>query len=147
MRPSLAFHDTAANVIVVAAPDLLYLEDGGWVWREVKTSEKPLRSTADLFRVFPQLALATVLLAENALGGNPERARVELEVLTPAAADLLYMDPGDPDDVARARQEVLRLAGPWHGDRAARGPGKRCGNCPVSRWCPEGRSVQAGTAA
>jgi hypothetical protein len=148
VEPSLAFHDTAANVIVVAAPDLLYLDDGGWVWREVKTSEKPLRSTADLFRVFPQLALATVLLAENALGGNPERARVELEVLTPAAADLLYMDPGDPDDVARARQEVLRLAGPWHGDRAAPArPGKQCGNCPVSRWCPEGRSVQAGAAA
>ena len=149
VEPTLAFHDTAANVIVVAAPDLLYQEDGGWVWHEVKTSEKPLRSTADLFRVFEQLALATVLLAENALGGNPERARVELEVLTPDGADLLYIDPGDPDEVARARQELRRLAEPWHGDRTSQArPGKQCGDCPVSRWCPEGRSTaRAGAAA
>ncbi len=149
VEPVLAFHDTAANVIVVGAPDLLYQEDRGWVWREVKTREKPLRSTADLFVDFPQLALATVLLAENALEGDPERARVELEILTPDGSDLLYIDPCDPDEVARARQEMLRLAGPWHGDRTSpTRPGEQCGECPVSRWCPEGGgTVQDGAAA
>lgn len=149
VEPVLAFHDTAANVIVVGAPDLLYQEDGGWVWREVKTREKPLRSTADLFADFPQLALATVLLAEIALEGDPERARVELEILTPDGSDLLYIDPCDPDEVARARQEMLRLTEPWHSDRTSPArPGEQCGECPVSRWCPEGGgAVQDGAAA
>ena len=138
LEPTLAFHDTDANVIVIAKPDLLYQEDGAWVWREIKTRQRPLRSTADLFRDFPQLALATVLMAENALGGKPAGTRIELELLTPDSGDVLLIDPSDPAEVATARTAVHELAAPWHSDKtAAARPGKHCQYCPVSRWCPD----------
>ena len=43
VEPPLVVHDTAANVIVIARADLLYLEDGAWVWREIKTRARPPR--------------------------------------------------------------------------------------------------------
>jgi hypothetical protein len=144
LEPKLAFHDTAANVIVIAKPDMIYLEDGAWVWREVKSRMRLPRSTADLFRDFPQLALATVLLAENALGGNPIGMRVELELLAPEAGDVLLIDPANPAEVIRARKALYELAAPWHADQMAHArPGPHCRNCPVSRWCPDAQTGDA----
>jgi hypothetical protein len=138
LEPVLAYHDTAANVIVVARPDLLYLEDGVWVWRETKTRQRLPRPGPDLLRDFPQLALATVLMAENALGGKPSGARIELELLTPRSADVLLVDPNDPAEVSKARTVVHELAAAWHADEAAAArPGPHCGDCPVRRWCPD----------
>ena len=65
-------HDTAANVIVTARPDLLYLEDGAWVWREIKSRARPPRPGTDLLEEFPQLALGMILLAENTAGGQAD---------------------------------------------------------------------------
>lgn len=145
LEPTLAFHDTDANVIVVAKPDMLYKEDGAWVYRETKTRQRPLRPGTDLFHDFPQLALATVLMAENALGGKPAGTRIELELLTSDAADVLLIDPSDPAEVAKARTAVHDLAASWHSDKAAAArPGKHCQSCPVSRWCPD---VQVGETA
>ena len=74
VEPTLAVHDTDANVIVIAKPDMLYMEDGAWVYREIKTRQRPLRSSVRTCSGdFPQLALATVLMAENALGGQAGR--------------------------------------------------------------------------
>jgi hypothetical protein len=138
LEPTLAFHDTAANVIVIAKPDMLYMEAGAWVWREIKTRQRLPRSGTDLFQDFPQLALATVLLAEHALGGKPSGSRIELEFLTPDASDIPLIDPNDPAEVAKARAVVRELAQPWHADKtAAARPGPHCTACPVRRWCPD----------
>lgn len=136
-EPTLTFHDTAAQAIVIAKPDLLYLDDGSWVWREVKTTQKPRWFHDDLLDEFPQLALAVVLLAESALGGDPAASRVELEVLRPEGSEISMIDPTDPERVTKARAVLRRLAEPWRGDEVFEAqPGRNCRWCPVSRWCP-----------
>jgi len=138
VEPLLTVHDTAANVIVTARPDLLYLEDGSWVWRETKTKARPLRPGADLLTEYPQLALGMILLAENLLGGKPTGRRVEVEVLYPDSSDMILLDPNDHAHLARAREVILDLAAPWHADEtAAPRPGAECRSCPVRRWCPD----------
>lgn len=142
LEPTLTVHDTAANVIVIAKPDMLYLEEGAWVYRETKTRWRLPGSgqAPDLLRDFPQLALATVLMAENALGGKPVGQRIELELLTRDGSDVLLIDPADPAEVSRARTVLRALAAPWHGDESAPArPGAHCAACPVRRWCPDAR--------
>lgn len=137
VEPRLVFHDTAANAIVIARPDMLYLQDGSWVWRETKTTQKTRWLHDDLLDEFPQLALAAVLLAECALGGDPAGSRVELEVLRPDGADIPMIDPTDPEQVTKARRVLQQLAQPWRDDEAFEArPGKACRWCRVSQWCP-----------
>lgn len=138
LEPTLAFHDTSANVIAIAKPDLLYLDDGAWVWRETKTRQQLPRPGPDLVRKFPQLALAAVLMAENALGGKPSGQRIELELLAPEGGDVLLVDPSDSAEISKARAVLHDLAAPWHADEtAAAHPGPHCADCPVRRWCPD----------
>ena len=138
LEPELAFHDTAANTIIITKPDMLYLDDGAWVWREIKTRQRLPAPGSDMLREFPQLALAVVLTAENAFGGKPSGARIELELLAPGGADVWLVDPNDPAEIAKARTVVHELAAPWHTDEtAAAKPGPHCGKCPVRRWCPD----------
>lgn len=134
----LAFDDPAADTIVIAQPDLLYQDSGGWVWRETKTTRYIAdRSGKDILEAYPQAALALVLLAEGALGGDPSLARVELEILRPTGPDLELISPSDPGRVAKAREVLASLAAPWHADRVfAANPGKQCAGCEVAQWCP-----------
>jgi hypothetical protein len=134
----LAFDDPAADTVVIAQPDLLYLDSGGWVWRETKTTKYTAdRSGKDILEAYPQAALALVLLAEGVLGGNPSRVRVELEILRPTGPDLELISPSDPARVAKAREVLASFAAPWHADRTfAANPGKQCADCEVAHWCP-----------
>lgn len=38
VEPTVAVHDESADVVIIAAPDVLYRDDGAWVWRETKTT-------------------------------------------------------------------------------------------------------------
>ncbi|HUZ55884.1 MAG TPA: PD-(D/E)XK nuclease family protein [Streptosporangiaceae bacterium] len=138
-EPVLAFDDPASDTVVIAEPDLLYWDGGGRVWRETKTTGYIAdRSGKDVLEVYPQAALALVLLAEGALGGDPARSRVELEILRPTGPDLELINAGDPGRVAKAREVIASLAGPWHSDRefTANPEKRRCADCEVARWCP-----------
>jgi hypothetical protein len=137
VEPRLAFHDTAAQAIVLAKPDMVYLEDGSWVWRELKTTQRPVWFNDDLLDEFPQLALAVTILAEGGLGGDRAGSRVELEVLRPDGSEVILIDPSDPGRVAKARSVLRGLAEPWRDDEefTAR-PGPNCQRCLVSQWCP-----------
>ncbi|MDT8916076.1 PD-(D/E)XK nuclease family protein [Amycolatopsis sp. PS_44_ISF1] len=137
IEPRLTVHDTAAHAVVIAKPDMLYLDDGAWVWREVKTTQKRRWFHTDLLDEFPQLALAVSFLAEGVLGGDTTSSRIELEVLRPTGPDIDWIDPTDPERVAKARTVLRELAQPWRDDETfdAR-PGRNCRWCPVSRWCP-----------
>lgn len=131
-----AFHDTAAQVIVVAKPDLLYLEDGSWVWRELKTTQRERWFHDDVLEEFPQLALGVVALARGALGGDLNGSRVEVEILRPEGSDLQIIDPFEGGRLEKALSVLRRYAGPWRADAAFEArPGKKCQWCPVSRWC------------
>ena len=137
-EPVLAYDDPASDTVVIAQPDLLYCDGGGWVWRETKTTRYIAdRSGKDVLEVYPQAALALVLLAEGALGGDRSRSRVELEILRPTGPDLELISPGNPGRIAKAREVLASLAAPWHGDRDfAANPGRRCADCEVAQWCP-----------
>ena len=137
VEPRLAVHDTAAQAVVLAKPDMIYMDDGGWVWRELKTTQKGRWFHDDLLDEFPQLALAVSFLAEGVLGGDAANARVELEVLRPEGAEIDVIDPTDPERLAKARDVLRRLAQPWRADETFEArPSKNCRWCPVSRWCP-----------
>lgn len=138
LEPVVALHDTAANVIVIAKADMIYLDGGSWVWRETKTTQKAASAGADPLDTYPQLALAVLILHENALGADPSQSRVELEILRPDTAEISLIDPTDPERAARAREVVRSLAGQWRGDESfATRPGPHCQTCPVSQWCPD----------
>jgi hypothetical protein len=138
VEPTLAFYDTAANVVVLATPDLLYREADSWIWHETKTTEKDRWYHDDMLEEFPQLALAVLILARGLLGGDPTGSRVELETLRPSIADPELEDPTNPARVAKAQEVIRRMARSWREDQyfPAR-PGNACRTCPVSRWCPE----------
>ncbi|MCX2949753.1 PD-(D/E)XK nuclease family protein [Lentzea sp. NEAU-D7] len=138
IESDLAFHDTSANVVVVAKPDMLFHDNGAVVWREIKTTQRDSRYHDDPLDAHPQLALATVLLADGHLGGDLAGARVELETLRPDSANLECIEPfHEPERVAKARRILHDLAEPWRSDEifTARPTGRVCGTCPVSQWC------------
>lgn len=148
VEPLLTVHDTAANVIVTARPDVLYLEDGAWVWRETKSRTRPPKPGTDLLEEFPQLALGMILLAENLLEGKPTGMRVELELLYSDSSDMVLFDPNDPAHLARASEVIHGLTAPWHADEtAAPRPSEECGTCPVRQWCPAALTPAGGGPA
>ncbi|MCM6774509.1 PD-(D/E)XK nuclease family protein [Nocardia sp. CDC159] len=137
LEPRLTFHDTAARAIVIAKPDMLYLDEGAWIWREIKTTQKSRWFHDDILEEFPQLALGLLILAEGALGGAMTGSRVELEVLRPSGSEIVLVDPSDPERVATARAVVRRMSESWRVDDVFEArPGRTCQWCPVSRWCP-----------
>ncbi|WP_314172595.1 PD-(D/E)XK nuclease family protein [Streptomyces winkii] len=143
-EPRVVRHDTAADVVVIARPDLLYREGGAWVWRETKTAARDRPFERPLLKHFPQLALAVLLLARGDLGGTPGRARIEFEVLRPGGADLEILDPFVPEVQATAGRVVRELVDRWiHDEDYAPRPGPTCDRCETARWCTSGPALQA----
>ncbi len=137
IEETFVFHDTAAQTLVIAKPDLVYRDDGAWVWREIKTTRRRQRGGEDVVKEFPQVALATAILARGLLGKPVNGSRVELEILRPAGADLIMVDPSDPQELDKAYAALRKMAQPWREDNTfAAAPGDSCRTCPVSRWCP-----------
>lgn len=137
IEKTFVFHDTAAQALVIAKPDLVYRDAGAWVWRETKTTRRSQRSGGDVIADYPQVALATVILGRGLLGGPVDGARVELEILRPTGPDLIVIDPADPGQVDRASSVLQGMAQPWREDATfAAAPGENCRTCPVDRWCP-----------
>jgi hypothetical protein len=137
IEPSLTFHDTASDVIVITQPDLLYQDGDSWVWREVKTRTGERRWGSDVLDGSPQLALAVVLLGRGDLGGSRTRSRVELEILRPGGVDLEVIDPFTPSVRETAQNVLVEHVRAWHSDTAAspRPDVKNCARCEVARWC------------
>ncbi|MFC4591199.1 PD-(D/E)XK nuclease family protein [Sphaerisporangium corydalis] len=134
-------YDEDADVVVIALPDLLYTDGGGWVWRETKTLSTRLWEGRPLLEAFPQLALAVLLMSAGVLDGDPRRSRIELEVLYPdRPAGCEEIDPFDETTQAQAREVVSALAAPWAEDTVyqARPCERTCGTCDVRAWCEEG---------
>ncbi|MFJ6738184.1 PD-(D/E)XK nuclease family protein [Streptomyces sp. NPDC091279] len=145
-EPRVVRHDTAADVVVIAVPDLLYRDADSWVWRETKTSAVDGRSNRPLLERYPQLALAVLLVARGDLGGTSTRARVELEVLRPSGADLEIIDPFAAANRTAAEQVLREMVTEWHGDDDyVPTPGPSCNRCEVARWCSA--SLAAGVPA
>ncbi|MGW7657728.1 PD-(D/E)XK nuclease family protein, partial [Streptomyces tendae] len=126
------------HAVLIVKPDLLYLEHGSWVWRETKTTQSAdAWMGRDPFTTDPQLALAVVLLAVGAFGGDPAGSRVELEVLRPDSGDPSYIEPcNEPERVEAARRLVREYVDAWRGDEVfTPRPGAHCRTCPVTEWC------------
>lgn len=144
VEPRVVRHDTAADVVVIAAPDLLYRDGDSWVWRETKSSATDRLTGPPLFERYPQLALAVLMVGRGDLGGSPTRARVELEVLRPAGPDLEVIDPFDAANRSLAQRVVQDLVGGWHADdHFLPSPGRACTRCEVARWCPAAHTGEA----
>ena len=129
------------DVVVLAVPDLLHTRRGRWIWRETKTSAASLWEGRPLLRSFPQLALAVVLFDKEAVGGGPQRGRVELEHLREGTGQsrLESVDPSRPATVAEAREVVADLAEPLLRDTSYEPrPGRHCHTCQVRTWCDPG---------
>lgn len=142
-EPEVAVHDTTADVLVMAAPDLLRRVDGRAVYREQKTASRPLEDDGiGVFRRYPQLALAVCLMSAGVFDDAREEARsdglVELEVMTRTGVSVMTLDPADPVIHAAARRTVSDLAQGWHRDTVfPTNPGGWCTVCPATDWCPD----------
>lgn len=144
VRPQwrLAVYDPVADTVVIADPDLLYTDMGGWVWRETKTAARRFSERRPLLSTFPQLALAVLLMASGVPGGDPRRSRIELEVLRADGATCQEIDPFDAANIDQARDVVSGLAAGWAADETyapVPAPGFDCVDCEVRRWCAVGR--------
>ncbi|MFE2599608.1 PD-(D/E)XK nuclease family protein [Streptomyces sp. NPDC059396] len=140
---TLAVHDTAADVVVLAKTDMLYRDGNSWVYRETKTdARRDPPEGADVLRERPQLALAVLLSTSPVIGDDVSSARVELEVLGPHGARLTIIDPFDPANRAAAREAVHALAADWHTDTTAIArPGPHCRDCEMAVWCTSAEPV------
>ncbi|MFJ3902136.1 PD-(D/E)XK nuclease family protein [Streptomyces sp. NPDC090025] len=138
-EPRIVRHDSDADVIVIASPDLVYRDGDSWVWRETKTSATARRHLDDPLVTYPQLALAVALLSRGHLGGTAARARIELEVLSPGGADLRTIDPFSSRNVETAGKVLQELTTAWHVDSDyTPNPTANCTRCEVARWCTAG---------
>jgi hypothetical protein len=145
VQPRLTAYDPVADTVIIADPDLLYTDAGGWVWRETKTSSTPLWEGRPLLESYPQLALAALLMAAGIPGGDRRRSRIELEILYEHGSACEVIDPFDEPTLTQARSVVSRLAGPWAADESyAPAPGRHCGGCEVLSWCDAGRAEISG---
>ncbi|MEV1244876.1 PD-(D/E)XK nuclease family protein [Nonomuraea sp. NPDC049750] len=132
----LAAYDPVVDAVVIADPDLLYTESGGWVWRETKTASRRTWEGRSLLRGYPQLALAVLLMAAGVPGGDPRRSRIELEILRDNGSVCEEIDPFDQAARDEAREIVAELAAGWaHDETYSHTPGDHCADCEVRRWC------------
>lgn len=148
VQPRVTAYDPTLDAVVIADPDLLYTDAGGWVWRETKTAASAPWEGRSLLETYPQLALAVVMMSSGILGGEPERSRIELEVLLENDAICEWIAPFDGPTIEEARSVVAALVGPWANDESyPTRPGRHCDGCEVRRWCPSGQSASPeGTA-
>jgi hypothetical protein len=134
------------DVVVLAVPDLLYSYRGRWIWRETKTSSRPLWEGRSLLRSYPQLALGVLLFHAGALGVDPRRSWVEFELLRDerGASLLERIDPSRPDNVAEAREVIAELAQPLLSDTSYEPrTGRHCHSCQARTWCRPGTAYVA----
>ncbi len=140
VQHQVACYDPKSDLVIIAWPDLLYTHDGGWVWRETKTSSSALYEGKPLLRSYPQLALAVVMIAAGALGGELSRSRVELELLHADDLSFEELDPSRPQVVSDAREVLASLARPWAEDTLYQAvPSRNCHGCEALAWCQPGR--------
>jgi hypothetical protein len=140
----LATYDPVLDVVVIADPDLLYTDKGGWVWRETKTASRRSWEGVSLLRGYPQLALAVLMMSAGVPGGDPRRSRIELEFLRENGSACEEIDPFDPATVREARDIVSGFASGWASDETyLPTPGDDCADCEVRRWCAAGRASGA----
>ncbi|GAA4210531.1 hypothetical protein GCM10022252_78490 [Streptosporangium oxazolinicum] len=143
---ALVFDDTAADVLVLAEPDLLYRDGNAWVWRETKTSGSD-RACRDVMNTYPQLALAVRIIGGGLPSASRSKGRVELEVLRPGGVDLRTLDPFAPATQAAAEAVLSDQVLGWHSDVQFQArPSHECGSCEMARWC-SARSPRPGEEA
>lgn len=145
----LGVYDPQADVVVIADCDLVYSDRGGVVVRETKTAAHRFGERQELVRRYPQLALAALLMASGALGGDPRRSRIELEVLRADGARLEEIDPFDATTIDQSRRVVTELVTGWAADETyAAEPADDfdCADCEAHRWCAVARSRRQGPA-
>ena len=133
---SVFVFDRAANALVIAKADLLFLRDGAWVLRETKTTSSA--SVYDPIARYPQTALAIVLAASGGRLDGLAIGCVELELLTGSGPLRIPFDPRDSYTVRHAREVLRRHAGGWLRDTEFKpDPGPGCASCRWTRWCAE----------
>ncbi|WP_329470528.1 PD-(D/E)XK nuclease family protein [Streptomyces sp. NBC_01723] len=129
------------DVVVLAVPDLVYTHRGRWIWRETKTSARPLWERESLLRTYPQLALGVLLFHAGAVGAEPRRSWVELEHLREGHGEsrLEPIDPGRAENVDEARAVIAELAQPLLDDTTYEPrTGRHCHGCQARTWCRPG---------
>jgi hypothetical protein len=129
------------DIVVLAVPDLVYTHRGRWIWRETKTSARPLWERNSLLHTYPQLALGILMFHAGALGDDPRRSWVELEHLRDVRGEsrLERIDPGRAETVDEARAVIAGLAQPLLDDTVYEPrTGRHCHGCQARTWCRPG---------
>ncbi|MBB5159705.1 PD-(D/E)XK nuclease family protein [Saccharopolyspora phatthalungensis] len=142
VEPSYYAHDSACDVLLATTPDLTYGHRQAPIWRETKTTQRPLPTSEDdaLSRFLPaavHIVLLAALAARHSITA-PANPSVELEVLGHDDSRTYSYDVTDPHLVDHARALVAQAASEWSRDTAfTTRPSTACHSCSVSRWCAD----------
>ncbi|MFF9034506.1 PD-(D/E)XK nuclease family protein [Streptomyces sp. NPDC014892] len=146
---SIYGYDSRADAVIVSKPDLLYVDaDDTFVIRETKTTTLSLpENEKEAFDRFFAVPWLLNLIATGYRGPyKSERARLELEVLTPTGGRVFEWDLNDSGLLRMANAEVRTRAKRWHRDTTwSSTPGEHCKWCEVREWCPDARAVEEDT--
>ncbi|WP_170232177.1 PD-(D/E)XK nuclease family protein [Saccharothrix saharensis] len=136
-------YDSVTDVVLIARPNMMLLDDGKLILHETKTSQRPLPADADEARgqhlavAFDLVILDAGLIAHY----SADLGQVNLEVLTPTGAKTFKYRTDDSALMAMAKARIRNLGRTWSNDTDWRtAPSPQCGWCPVRRWCPDGKT-------
>lgn len=132
--------DTAAEVVIVSKPDLVYRVGETLIAREVKTGSQPLpNGRDDAYGRSLQVALLLQLLSAGmAQHFGYTSAAVEIEHLTPTQSEVWRWETTDTQMLLIAAGDVRRAVEGWHEDSDwLTTPGPQCSWCHVRKWCPD----------
>lgn len=132
--------DHHADLLAVARPDLLYMDDDVLVVREVKSSEREYAGGRD--EAYDRNRQVPFMLRMFASGLASKygvaSGRVEIELLTPQSQSVFTWSTDDAALSLIAADDLTRSVEEWHEDGEWRTkPGPQCTRCPVARWCPD----------
>lgn len=143
-------YDADADVVVISTPDLICAAEGSGeqIWRETKTAATLPPDPVTAMHRYPGFALNIAILAAQARGQAPGPvAHAELEVLTPDAAETMFVSTSDGALVAEAQRVVADIARRFAADLAfERKPSGACATCSAHRWCDPPPPAAAATA-
>ncbi|WP_346168189.1 PD-(D/E)XK nuclease family protein [Streptomyces javensis] len=140
-------YDAQADVIIASKPDMAYIDsDGTFVIRETKTTTREIpESEKDAFDKYLAVPWLLNLFASGYRGPHQsDKARLELEVLSPEGSRVFSWDADNARLLRMAKAEVRLRARAWHKDTTwSATPGAHCSWCTVKKWCPDARSADA----
>lgn len=147
---TLHCYDQMADIVVVTKPDLLLSRGQTLVIRETKSSAtvSAAATRSEISSRYLQVHLGLVLAEALAAAYGCTEALMELELLTPAGAQVWSWRTSAPVEMQVAKDDVSQRVQNWLADTSwDPRPSPICAYCDVASWCDVADAYAAGVAS